>query len=136
MRVLHCRSYGIWDGGASSGDMNGERKERKGERIRRGEAEESVREATSRRSAQKVNRLPGLLVLLTNFSIHRRLPVSSTAFLFCPFFPFRAPPYPPFVQLISSRPRRSGAPMFGELLIPAARDSPPAPSSFVSRRIR
>lgn len=105
-----------------------ERRERRREKIRR-TSRGGIREATSRRPAQKVNRLPGLLVLLTNFSIHRRLPASSTAFPSRPPLPFRAPPRPPFLQLISSRPRRSGTPMFGELLIPTARDSPPAPSS-------
>lgn len=77
---------------------------RSGGGIRAGDVE--------RRSAQKVNRLPGLLVLLTNFSIHRPgYPAPSVALLSSspPQPPtLRAPPYPPFLQLISSRPRRSG----------------------------
>lgn len=83
-----------------------------------------IREATSRRSVQKVNRLPWLLVLLTNFSIHRSLPPPfSLPLLFLPLL-YPSPCPPPLLQLISSRPRRSSTPMFGELLIPTTRDSP------------
>lgn len=60
-----------------------ERRRKRGvgeEKIRRSRG--GIREATSRRSAQKVNRLPRLLVLLTNFSIPARFP----------FVPHRMPP--------------------------------------------
>lgn len=85
-----------------------------------------IREATSRRSVQKVNRLPWLLVLLTNFSIHRSLPPPFSLPLLFPPLPllYPSPCPPPLLQLISSRPRRSSTPMFGELLIPTTRDSP------------
>lgn len=67
-------SYGVWGGGLSS--KEGKAKAAK-EEEQAGEPRTSRRNTrgrrTSRRSRQKVNRLPGsLLVLLTNFSIHWR----------------------------------------------------------------
>ncbi|KYN16884.1 hypothetical protein ALC57_10863 [Trachymyrmex cornetzi] len=69
----------LWSLGWRSflGRDGAERGER--EKIRR-TSRGGIREVTSQRSTQKVNRLPELLVLLTNFSIHRRagLLASST----------------------------------------------------------
>jgi hypothetical protein len=146
-------------GATESGVEGSPRGRRGGPRTKKEEAERErergrIREAASPKvHAKSKPTTETRRVLLTNFSVCRRFvrflhrfpilflpllhPPPSLSLSLSRSIPLTARrPDPPLLQLISSRPRRSGTPMFGQLLIPTARDSPAPPAPPSSSRHR